>query len=271
MYNDYAHVRDLPVERFLERIRELIMKPRTRRELLTLNKRLESVARKQRQLIATLRLSKNQRRVLTLLQTIQVWRDQRKAMNQLGSATLLRFASELRRRSRLPKTLVLQAFWLEFDKLLDPTLSFRRQLRSRNQAALHLTLRPKVLPGTVGQPARRLHRFVDRLIQRGELRGRPAYPGVVRGIARVMLRQRDFPRFKRGEVLVAANTRPEYVPIMKRAAAIVTEEGGITSHAAIVSRELKIPAVVGVQGILDVINDGDRVEVDATNGTVRKL
>ena len=58
---------------------------------------------------------------------------------------------------------------------------------------------------------------------------------------------------------------------MRLASAIVTEEGGITSHAAIVSRELKIPAVVGVQGILDAVKDGDTVEVDAVHGVVKKV
>lgn len=59
--------------------------------------------------------------------------------------------------------------------------------------------------------------------------------------------------------------------LCKIVGAIVTEEGGITSHAAIVSRELKIPSVVGVQGVLDVTKDGDLVEVDANEGIVRKL
>jgi pyruvate,water dikinase len=56
---------------------------------------------------------------------------------------------------------------------------------------------------------------------------------------------------------------------MRKALAVVTQEGGITSHAAIVSRELGIPAVVGVQGILDKLKDGDRVEVNANSGIVK--
>ncbi|MFA5879289.1 MAG: PEP-utilizing enzyme [Candidatus Margulisiibacteriota bacterium] len=69
--------------------------------------------------------------------------------------------------------------------------------------------------------------------------------------------------------MIAPNTRPEYLPIMRKALAVVTQEGGITSHAAIVSRELGIPAVVGVQGILDKLKDGDRVEVNANSGIVK--
>jgi len=112
---------------------------------------------------------------------------------------------------------------------------------------------------------------MNSLIVHTDLSGRTAYPGMARGVARLMLGQKDFKRFHNGDILIAPNTRPEYVPIMKIAGAIVTEEGGITSHAAIVSRELKIPAVVGVQGILDAVKDGDWVEVDAGRGVVRKI
>jgi pyruvate,water dikinase len=66
-------------------------------------------------------------------------------------------------------------------------------------------------------------------------------------------------------------TTPELVPLMQKAAAIVTDLGGILSHAAIVSRELGKPCVVGTGKATQVLNDGDLVEVDAENGTVRKI
>ena len=64
-------------------------------------------------------------------------------------------------------------------------------------------------------------------------------------------------------------TRPEFVPLMKRSLAVITDEGGITCHAAIVSRELKIPCVIGTKIATRKLKDGDMVEVDATNGIVR--
>lgn len=81
----------------------------------------------------------------------------------------------------------------------------------------------------------------------------------------------DNKRFKAKSILVAGMTRPEYVPLMKQALAVVTDEGGITCHAAIVSRELGIPCVIGTKIATQVLKDGDRVEVDATNGVVRKI
>jgi pyruvate,water dikinase len=66
-------------------------------------------------------------------------------------------------------------------------------------------------------------------------------------------------------------TRPEFVPLMKKAAGIVTDEGGITCHAAIISRELGKPCIIGTQTATQIIKDGDLVEVRANHGTVRIL
>jgi len=70
---------------------------------------------------------------------------------------------------------------------------------------------------------------------------------------------------------VSEATRPEYVPLMKKAAAIITDSGGMLSHAAVVSREMKKPCIVGLQIATKVFKDGDMVEVNATNGIVRKI
>lgn len=102
------------------------------------------------------------------------------------------------------------------------------------------------------------------------LRGRSAYPGVVQGRARLVFGNNPTGViFNDGEILVAVSTSPELVPLMKKAAAIITDEGGVTSHAAIVSRELKKPCIVGTQTATRVLKDGDLVEVDAERGIVR--
>lgn len=105
-----------------------------------------------------------------------------------------------------------------------------------------------------------------------ELKGQAASLGKASGRA-VVVRNSDeaIAQMKEGDVLVAPYTAPEYLPAMKRSAAIVTETGGITSHAAIVSRELKIPCVIGVQNVMSVLKTGDEVEVDAEKGIVRKV
>lgn len=102
------------------------------------------------------------------------------------------------------------------------------------------------------------------------VRGLPASPGVATGVARVILdpRSPEAQQFKEGDVLVTKMTDPDWVPLMKKAAAIVTDEGGMTSHAAIVSRELGIPAVVGTGNATQVIKTGVLVTVDGSRGVV---
>ena len=77
--------------------------------------------------------------------------------------------------------------------------------------------------------------------------------------------------FKTGDILVAPMTSPEYVFLMKKAAAIITDTGGLTSHAAIVSRELKVPCIVGTKIATQVLHDGELVEVDSNKGTITRL
>ncbi|MFP3200921.1 MAG: pyruvate, water dikinase [Sulfolobus sp.] len=99
-------------------------------------------------------------------------------------------------------------------------------------------------------------------------RGLPASPGIAFGKARIILDVKQAKDFQKGDILVTKMTDPDWVPIMKIASAIVTDEGGMTSHAAIVSRELGIPAVVGTGNATKVIKDGQEITVDAMRGIV---
>ncbi|AEB94640.1 MAG: pyruvate, water dikinase [Metallosphaera sp.] len=100
------------------------------------------------------------------------------------------------------------------------------------------------------------------------VKGLAASPGIASGKARVLLDVKDAKEFQKGEILVTKMTDPDWVPVMKAASAIVTDEGGITSHAAIVSRELGIPAIVGAKEATKVLETGQEITVDATRGVV---
>ncbi|HLD75925.1 MAG TPA: PEP-utilizing enzyme [Candidatus Norongarragalinales archaeon] len=105
-----------------------------------------------------------------------------------------------------------------------------------------------------------------------KLKGQSAFSGkTITGKVRKLYAIEQAVLFRPGEILVMPMTIPEFLPIMKKAAAIVTDEGGITCHAAIVSRELKIPCVIGTRVATRLLNDGDVVEVDSASGVVRKV
>jgi pyruvate,water dikinase len=100
------------------------------------------------------------------------------------------------------------------------------------------------------------------------LSGAPASPGVASGPVKIVPTPEDIDKVLEGDILVAEMTTPDFVPAMKRAAAIVTDRGGRTAHAAIVSRELGIPCVVGTEKATAILKDGQIITVDGTNGKV---
>lgn len=104
-----------------------------------------------------------------------------------------------------------------------------------------------------------------------DIRGITACTGRAVGTVRVIKSARDAGDIEEGDILVAVMTRPDYIHGMKKAGAIVTNEGGVTCHAAIVSRELGIPCIIGTKVATEVLRDGDTVEVNANHGWVKKV
>lgn len=103
----------------------------------------------------------------------------------------------------------------------------------------------------------------------GEIKGTIACQGFVKGKVRVLTRKKSFGDFKKGEILVTEMTDPDFIPVIKKASAIITDEGGMTCHAAITAREMKKPCIIGTKIATKVLKDGDFVEVDADNGIMR--
>ncbi len=103
------------------------------------------------------------------------------------------------------------------------------------------------------------------------IKGLAANCGKTRGCVKIVCTEKDLCKIKKGDVMVAALAIPWYLPAIKKAAAIITDEGGITCHAAVVSREMKVPCIVCTKNATEVLHDGDEIEVDADKGTVKIL
>ncbi|MFC6785264.1 phosphoenolpyruvate synthase [Halobaculum halobium] len=102
------------------------------------------------------------------------------------------------------------------------------------------------------------------------LRGLGASPGIVSGEVRIVTKLDHLDQVSEGDLIVTEMTMPDMVPAMKRAVGIITDEGGMTSHAAIVSRELGVPAVVGTGSATSALSDGQVVTIDGDKGTIRQ-
>lgn len=101
------------------------------------------------------------------------------------------------------------------------------------------------------------------------LKGITAYHGNVLGIVRKVFRSDDL--FLKDEILISESTDPDLSEKIKIAKCVLTEQGGATAHACIICRELKVPCVVGIDGLLESLNDGDMVEVNTLTGEIKKL
>ncbi|NQU98803.1 hypothetical protein HQ533_05010 [Candidatus Woesearchaeota archaeon] len=113
--------------------------------------------------------------------------------------------------------------------------------------------------------------FSDKIDNIKEVKGNIAFKGVIRGTAKIIKDKRDYPKLKEGDILVTYMTTPEMIQLMEKASAFVTDEGGITCHASIISREMKKPCIIGTKIVTQVFKDGDFVEVDANKGIIKKL
>ena len=138
-----------------------------------------------------------------------------------------------------------------------------------------LRLRPKTGEHDIQTKIRQARKFLENFnIVKEEIadikvmEGDCASPGRARGSAKIINIPKDMSKMEQGDVLVSIATNPDLVPAIKKASAIVTDVGGITCHAAIVSRELGIPCVIGTKIATKVLKDGDVVDVDATHGKV---
>ncbi|MFA4834172.1 MAG: PEP-utilizing enzyme [Patescibacteria group bacterium] len=126
----------------------------------------------------------------------------------------------------------------------------------------------------------KLQKIIQRAVNSGKPGNKDIIQGTVvskggkaitRGKVKVILSPHQGSGFKKGGILVAPMTSPDFVPLMRKAAAIITDVGGLMSHAAIISRELNIPCIVGTKIATQVLKDGDLVEVDAERGVVRLI
>src|SRR4030042_5937152 len=256
--NHYAGSQRLSAEYFLKDIEIYLKSPDKYYQEEEAIRHISATKKKKEKLVRKLHLTKKFLADLDFITTLAEWRDERKSYTLMADAAITKFSKEFSRRSGLDLDIVENLFWPELSKIFSSKKHFANLSKRRYQGILMLDY-VRYDKGTYGRDAEELHKFLEKLIIGGEkeIKGRPAFPGIISGVARIIKSPTEFRRMRKDDILIAPNTRPEYLPIVKIAGAIVTEEGGLTCHAAIVSRELKTPCIVGVQGILSVIKDGD--------------
>lgn len=180
-------------------------------------------------------------------------------------------ARQLARAGRL--TTADDVFGLTFADLAaaaqDPTLDLRAIHAERTRFHKTLDAQVTMFPAVIDSRGRIL-RPAPSASSPGLLRGMAVSPGTVTGPVRI-LRAPDEKPIEKGDVLVAYTTDPGWTPLFVNASAIVLEVGGVLQHGAVVAREYGKPCVVGIDRVVATLKDGERVEVNGTTGTVRRL
>jgi phosphohistidine swiveling domain-containing protein len=247
---------------------------KAKQEVVKIYKYLNEELGKKQAIYKKYRFDLKTKKLFKLFSALSDWRDERKQklMAQINY-DLERFLERLSKHNKMPVSLL---SYLYIQDLSDFKLSEKLvKILQKRQKSLHVTYGGKHynLMFIYGSQAQVIAKALEKRVssESNELVGRIAYSGVIRGKVKIINSISDFRKMRPNDILVSINTRPELMPAIRVAGAIVTDEGGMTCHAAIVSRELKIPCIVGTQSATSKFKDGDLVEVDAERGIVRKL
>ncbi len=268
-----------PLSHFQQECTKLAQK-----SLATLQQELRLISNKFRRarrayirVIRSLRLTKHERDMLRMAHAMVFIKDERDDYRRRQSHAAQPLFAEIARRGGLPFRAPLYLLHHEMKRWFrSGTLPMTKKLLLERIRAYCLVILDgrsvEVMSGARMRSFLRRQRFV----KSGDvgtriIRGLTGSGGSARGRVIIVRTVHNLGRVTHGSVLVAVTTNPDYVPAMRKAAAFITDEGGITSHAAIVARELKKPCIVGTKIATQMLKDGDMVEVDATRGVVKKL
>lgn len=272
--NNYVTAQVLPVEHFQEEIEAWKESGRDLAEELEKIEKTPSLnAKKKKELFGQFSFSPHLRTLLKISEDFTWWQDERKKATYLNIHMGVRILEEVSKRIGYPVELLKYIYWPEMKTLVRDKRPSLEELQARRQCCVFIWTREQAVIRTGGEAEEvRTLMFGKGVIDEvQDIRGLSASTGKAAGPAKVVQSATEIGKVNEGDVLVAVMTRPDYVPAMKKAAAIVTDEGGVTSHAAIVSRELGIPCIIGTKIATSVFKDDDFIEVNANHGWVRKL
>lgn len=157
------------------------------------------------------------------------------------------------------------------EEVLEHKIPSKEILESRTKDCSSVLENGKVRCVTGEESKKLIEFFSEKIDVVSEFKGTTACKGNVKGRVKIIIDKNDFAKIEDGDVLVTSMTTPEMMPIMKKASAFVIDEGGVTCHAAIISREMRKPCIIGTKVATQLLKDGDMVEVDANSGFVKIL
>lgn len=277
--NSYYETKVLDENYFRKVIEEKWSDPHKVRETL---KHLQSYERetaaKKKALLKKYKLNKAVKTYTAIVDKFMSFQDERKKYNWMANHYVDVFCKEFARRKNIEdfqdlKYLTPEEIVRNYVFLND--FITKAQERRKLSVAVYYDTTPACYELFIEEPALQIEQslFAQNVGGGQEVKGVVVSKPLkqLTGTVKVLTTPAEINKLKQGEILVTCMTSPDYILAMKRAAAIITDVGGMTSHAAIVSRELGIPCIVATKIATKVFKDGDRVEIDLETGVVRKV
>lgn len=276
LLNSYAETKELTEEYFLTAIKDILAKGFTRaaiKKMIKINaSQLRGFKQAVRKLEKDLAFSAEEKKLVEFIDYFTFFQDERKAISLKTNHYTDLFLKEVARRAHLHYDLAKYLIPVEYEMVLKgkfPLQSFN--LRKKHFSLLFWAKGLEVLQG---EPSRKKEEEILGAADAkrvNELEGTRAMGGRVTGRVRKIKQLSELSTMQPGEILVTTMTSPDFIVAMKKAAAVITDQGGVTCHAAVISRELGIPCVIGTSVATRVLNTGDLVEVRANHGLIKIL
>ena len=270
--NSYYETKKLSLEYFLAKIRNL-KNGDAKEKLAEIESYLKSVKLKKKDIYARFKLPDEIQKLSSVLAHSIWWQDHRKGLAWWGSDTIDKFSRLAERELNVSFENILMYTASEWTEMFRNRKIVPEEIINERKKLTVFDCTPE---GVFEYHGKKAEEIRNSLITKDsspsdaevkELKGIAVSSGKATGKVRILLSPRN-DNMKNGEVLVAPMTSPDYIIAMRKASAIVTDVGGLMSHAAIVSRELGIPCIVGTKIATKVLKDGDLVEVDAERGMI---
>ncbi len=273
IHNNYIDANVLSVDYFNEELDTMLSLHLTlEREIKKIQETPPTNNKEKEKLKKKIHLSNELQLLLEISEDFTHWQDERKKATFWTAhyATLL--LDEVGRRVNIPSRLIKSASPREMRDVLSGKIT-KQELETRYKNCVFYwdTEGHDVVTGKDADAVRDAILGKTDFSDVDDFRGLTASMGRAVGTVKVLHSATEAHKVQKGDILVAVMTRPDYVPAMKLAAAIVTDEGGVTCHAAIVARELHIPCIIGTKIATKVLKDGMNVEVNANHGWVKVL
>jgi len=259
---------------FLKIIQDQVKARKAKAELVKSQNYYQSLVKEQRQFVKRLKIDGYHQKLFKVIRTCAFLLDYKKEQFTKSHYEIMKVLLEIAKRYNYTEKQIRLYTPAELKKaLLKNNRLDKNRLKARSKFSVCYWYdgKFKIFEGSAAR------RFFQKNIQEekesevGSLNGIIASAGKYVGKVRIITHPKNLKDFRANEVLVTQMTSPDYVPAMKKAGAIITDKGGVTCHAAVVSRELGIPCVVGTQNATKVLKTGELIEVNANHNSVKIL